>query len=223
MKKDKLFYCTILLIFFKGFFIQFFGYMDILNLLTDILVILCAIKTPKIPIKKIEKITGKPVVYSLSLFLVIGILADILNLVPINATLWGVKNILRFFLLSYGILGRYQFLSADLFKSFFKKIFFVNILAVVIDFLSGKKGDFMGGIFAGNGDLSIFLVISLLLFTSDYMNGKIMKGHIIGLYVFTFCVAMVAEIKFLYFIIPLCLYLSYIFIRKMEGVSKLPI
>ena len=219
MKKDKLFYCTILLIFFKGFFIQFFGYMDILNLLTDILVILCAIKTPKIPIKKIEKITGKPVVYSLSLFLVIGILADILNLVPINATLWGVKNILRFFLLSYGILGRYQFLSAELFKRFFKKMFFINIFAVVIDILTGKKGDFMGGIFAGNGDLSIFLVISLLLFTSDYMKGKIMKGNIIGLYVFTFCVAMVAEIKFLYFIIPLCLYLSYIFIKKMTIIN----
>lgn len=215
MKRDKLFYYTLLFIFFKGFFIHYIGYMDILNLLADVLVIICALKTPKIPFKKIERVTGKPVVYSLSLFLVIGILADLLNFVPMMTSLWGIKNILRFFLLTYAVLGRYRILTADEFKKLLKKMVFINLIAIGIDYLSGLEGDLVGGIFAGNGDLSVFLVIPLLLFTSDYMKKKMRLTYIIVLYAFTFLIAMIAEIKFLYFIIPLCLYLSYIFVKKM--------
>lgn len=221
MKKDKLFYFTLLFIFFKGFCIQFLGYMDVLNLLADILVIFCAIKTPKMPFRQITKISGKPVLYSLTLFLILGVLADLLNFVPMKTVLWGVKNFIRFFLLSYAILGRYRILTAENFKSFLKKMFYINILAVIIDVFAGRKGDWMGGIFAGNGDLSIFLVVSLLFFTSDYMKGKIKKSYIIGIYVLTFYIAMVAEIKFLYFMIPLCLYLTYIFVRKMTILNVL--
>ena len=221
MKKDKLFYYTLLFIFFKGFCIQFLGYMDVLNLLADILVIICAIKTPKIPFKQITKISGKPVIYSLALFLILGVLADLLNFVSIKTVLWGVKNIIRLFLLSYAILGRYRTLTAESFKYFFKKMFYINILAVIIDFFAGRKGDWMGGIFAGNGDLAIFLVVSLLFFTSDYMKGKLKRTYIIGIYVLTFYIAMLAEIKFLYFLIPLCLYLTYIFVRKMTVLNVL--
>ena len=114
-------------IFFKGFCIQFLGYMDVLNLLADILVIICAIKTPKIPFKQITKISGKPVIYSLALFLIVGVLADLLNFVSIKTVLWGVKNIIRFFLLSYAILGRYRTLTAESFKYFFKKQTFSEI------------------------------------------------------------------------------------------------
>lgn len=59
-------------------------------------------------------------------------------------------------------------------------------MAVIIDFFAGRKGDWMGGIFAGNGDLAIFLVVSLLFFTSDYMKGKLKRTYIIGIYVLTF-------------------------------------
>ena len=73
----------------------------------------------------------------------------------------------------------------------------------------------MGGIFLGNGDLAIFLIVSLFLFTSDYFVGRKKKLLVVGAYVSSFIIAMLAEIKFLYLIIPMCLYLSYVLIKKM--------
>ena len=214
MKKDKLFFVTLLFLFVKGFIINHIGYFDILNLLADVLVVITAFRTPKLHYKHLLKFTGKPVVYSLSLFLTVGVLADLFNFIPVKTSLWGVKNFLRFFLLTYAILGRYRFLNADLFKKLISKLFLINIFAVLVDYTTGRKGDDLGGIFLGNGDLAIFLVISLLFFTSDCMQGKLSKFFLAFAYVVSFAIAMFAEIKFLYLVIPMCFYLSYIFIKK---------
>lgn len=215
MKQDKIFWGTLLFIFVKGFIIKTFGNFDLINLLADVLVIYCAVKTPKIQIKNVIKITGRPIIFSLFFFFLIGIIGDIVNTVPIKTSIWGIKNFLRFFLLTYSIIGRYKFLDSYTFKKLVTKLFYLNLLAITIDFFAGRKGDSMGGIFLGNGDLAIFLIVSLFLFTSDYFVGRKKKLLVVGAYVSSFIIAMLAEIKFLYLIIPMCLYLSYVLIKKM--------
>lgn len=215
MKQDKIFWGTLLFIFVKGFIIKTFGNFDLINLLADVLVICCAVKTPKIQIKNVIKITGRPIIFSLFFFFLIGIIGDIVNSVPIKTSIWGIKNFLRFFLLTYSIIGRYKFLDSYTFKKLVTKLFYLNLLAITIDFFAGRKGDSMGGIFLGNGDLAIFLIVSLFLFTSDYFVGRKKKLLVVGAYVSSFIIAMLAEIKFLYLIIPMCLYLSYVLIKKM--------
>lgn len=215
MKQDKIFWGTLLFIFVKGFIIKTFGNFDLINLLADVLVIYCAVKTPKIQIKNVIKITGRPIIFSLFFFFLIGIIGDIVNSVPIKTSIWGIKNFLRFFLLTYSIIGRYKFLDSYTFKKLVTKLFYLNLLAITIDFFAGRKGDSMGGIFLGNGDLAIFLIVSLFLFTSDYFVGRKKKLLVVGAYVSSFIIAMLAEIKFLYLIIPMCLYLSYVLIKKM--------
>lgn len=215
MKQDKIFWGTLLFIFVKGFIIKTFGNFDLINLLADVLVICCAVKTPKIQIKNVIKITGRPIIFSLFFFFLIGIIGDIVNSVPIKTSIWGIKNFLRFFLLTYSIIGRYKFLDSYTFKKLLTKLFYLNLLAITIDFFAGRKGDSMGGIFLGNGDLAIFLIVSLFLFTSDYFVGRKKKLLVVGAYVSSFIIAMLAEIKFLYLIIPMCLYLSYVLIKKM--------
>lgn len=215
MKQDKIFWGTLLFIFVKGFIIKTFGNFDLINLLADVLVICCAVKTPKIKIKNVIKITGRPIIFSLFFFFLIGIIGDIVNSVPIKTSIWGIKNFLRFFLLTYSIIGRYKFLDSYTFKKLVTKLFYLNLLAITIDFFAGRKGDSMGGIFLGNGDLAIFLIVSLFLFTSDYFIGRKKKLLVVGAYVSSFIIAMLAEIKFLYLIIPMCLYLSYVLIKKM--------
>ncbi len=215
MKQDKIFWGTLLFIFVKGFIIKTFGNFDLINLLADVLVICCAVKTPKIQIQNVIKITGRPIIFSLFFFFLIGIIGDIVNSVPIKTSIWGIKNFLRFFLLTYSIIGRYKFLDSYTFKKLVTKLFYLNLLAITIDFFAGRKGDSMGGIFLGNGDLAIFLIVSLFLFTSDYFVGRKKKLLVVGAYVSSFIIAMLAEIKFLYLIIPMCLYLSYVLIKKM--------
>lgn len=215
MKQDKIFWGTLLFIFVKGFIIKTFGNFDLINLLADVLVICCAVKTPKIQIQNVIKITGRPIIFSLFFFFLIGIIGDIVNSVPIKISIWGIKNFLRFFLLTYSIIGRYKFLDSYTFKKLVTKLFYLNLLAITIDFFAGRKGDSMGGIFLGNGDLAIFLIVSLFLFTSDYFVGRKKKLLVVGAYVSSFIIAMLAEIKFLYLIIPMCLYLSYVLIKKM--------
>lgn len=215
MKQDKIFWGTLLFIFVKGFIIKTFGNFDLINLLADVLVICCAVKTPKIQIQNVIKITGRPIIFSLFFFFLIGIIGDIVNSVPIKTSIWGIKNFLRFFLLTYSIIGRYEFLDSYTFKKLVTKFFYLNLLAITIDFFAGRKGDSMGGIFLGNGDLAIFLIVSLFLFTSDYFVGRKKKLLVVGAYVSSFIIAMLAEIKFLYLIIPMCLYLSYVLIKKM--------
>lgn len=215
MKQDKLFWGTLLFLFVKGFIIKTFGNFDLFNLIADLLVVLCAIKTPKIKIKNVIKITGRPIVFSIFFFFLIGILGDIVNTVPIKTSIWGIKNFLRFFLLIYSIIGRYKFLDSYIFKKLVTKLFYLNLLATTFDYYAGRTGDSMGGIFLGNGDLAIFLIVSLFLFTSDYFAGRKKKLLVVGAYVSSFLIAMLAEIKFLYLIIPMCLYLSYVLIKKM--------
>lgn len=214
MMRDKLFGITLCILFIKGFIINFWGYFDLVNLLADVLVVICALKT-KMPVQKIENIVGKPILIALSLFFVVGIFSDMVNHISAKTMFWGVKNFIRFFLLTYSIIGRYKILSVNFLVKLIYKMFYLNIFAVIFEYSTGRVGDNMGGIFLGNGDLAIFLVISLVFFTSNYMYGKEKVGRIIFFYIISFVIAMFAEIKFLYLVIPFCAYLTYIFIKRM--------
>ena len=72
----------------------------------------------------------------------------------------------------------------------------------------------MGGMFGGNGELALFIVITIIVFTFDCFQNRLSSYKLFAIVVVNFVIAMWAEVKFLYFLIPLVFYASYVLIKK---------
>lgn len=213
-KLRKYLYYIILFIFIKGVLIKFLGNKDVFDLMTDVLVFYIAYKVPRGEKGEVRSMLGKGVVWATGTFLFVGLLADLINLVPPLTVLWGVRMFARYFLLLYAIIKLCDAHDVGLFKGFLYRMFKWNVIACVVEFLLGRMGDSMGGTFVGNGQLILFLMICLILFTVDYFNRSISLVNFLIRIASVFVIAMWAEIKLLYFFVPLCVYTGYVLIRK---------
>ena len=213
-KLRKYLYYIILFIFIKGVFIKFLGNKDIFDLMTDVLVFYIAYKAPRGEKGEVRSMLGKGVVWAAGTFLFVGLLADLINLVPPLTVLWGVRMFARYFLLLYAINKLCDARDVDKFKEFMYRMFKWNTVACVVEFFLGRIADSMGGLFVDNAQLILFLIICLVLFTIEYFNKNISLVSFLIRIAIIFVIAIWAEIKFLYFFTPLCVYTGYVLIRK---------
>lgn len=190
------------------------GNKDIFDIMTDVLVFYIAYKAPRGEKGEVRSMLGDGIVWSTGTFLFVGLLSDLINLVPPLTVLWGVRMFARYFLLLYAIIKLCDVQDLDTFKEFVYRMFKWNAVTCIVEFFLGRIGDVMGGIFVGNAQLAVFLIICLVLFTIDYFNRNISLVSILIRIVIIFVIAMWAEIKFLYFFTPLCVYTGYVLIRK---------
>ena len=157
---------------------------------------------------------GRWIPRMLILFLVVGLFSDAINLVKPTAVIWGVRMVFRYSLLFLLIIKNFD--ESDLFR--LRKVldysFYTNTVLVFLQFFMGVTGDSMGGIWGGNGELSTYIICMTFLYSGDYFN-KRMKFYRYALsLVVLFTAAIWGEIKMLYFIIPLCVYGSYVLFKK---------
>ena len=193
---------------------MFLGSKDVFDLITDILVLYIAYKAPRGETRETRGLLGTGVVWAATVFFSVGLFADVINIVPVPTIFWGVRMVARYFLLLYAIIKLCDYHDVDVFKKFIYKLFKWNAIACAIEMYLGYSGDVMGGSFVGNAQLILFMIISLIIFTTDFFNGKISLKSYIGRIVIIFVIAMWAEIKFLYFFTPLCVYSGYVLVRK---------
>lgn len=215
MKKEKkILYLAIYWILYGAVILKYFWSNQLVVLVPDILVaylILFAKKPKRYPL---SSLIGKAIPTLLALFIGLGIISAFLNLMPLTSTFWGVRMFLRYSLILYLVYSYFGY--KDVLK--FKKILYtsipINFLFCIFQFGSGQVGDYMGGIMAGNGDLAAYLLVCLLLISIDYIKGKVRLLYFILFIITAFVEAMWAEIKLLYFLLPMSFYIIYILVKR---------
>lgn len=219
MKRDKfLLRLSTYWILYGAIILKYLWSNQLVVLLPDILVFYLSVfgKKPKrVPIKSM---IGILLPNLLALFLLLGVVSSFVNLMPVSSTLWGFRMFLRYSLILYLVYCYYD--VKDILK--FKRILYfsipINFFFCLLQYNSGQRGDYMGGILAANGDLAIYLLVCLLFIAVDYFSHRLKFWHIFLFVITAFVEAMWAEIKLLYFLIPLTLYLMFILVRRFSVV-----
>lgn len=157
---------------------------------------------------------GKWIPRMLILFLGVGLFSDAVNFVEPTAVIWGVRMVFRYSLLFLLVVNNFD--ESDLYK--LRKVldysFYANVVLVFFQFFMGVTGDSMGGIWGGNGELSTYIICITFLYSSDYFNKRMKFYRYALIMALLFTTAIWGEIKMLYFIIPLCIYGSYVLFKK---------
>ncbi|ELC8330627.1 hypothetical protein [Clostridium perfringens] len=153
---------------FPGFIVYF---IDLISFGTFLWVIM--IHPKKIANKKFHII-----IFWFLLFLVITFTSSLVNdKFSILQFLWGFRNTFRFyifFITCYWIMDKNDVNSVSI---FFKRLFYINVLLVILEFAIGYRGDNIGGSFGVssgcNAYLNLFMVICASIFICDYLDKKI--------------------------------------------------
>lgn len=159
---------------------------------------------------------GKPVLYATSLFFAIGVLSSFLNRIPIVSFLWGLRLILRYVILFYYVFITFSKEDILSFKDIILHAMNYNIYVCLFQSLVlGVKGDSLGGTFyGGNANILMLMMLSLFFLLGDYFQKKTTKRTVFKYIAGMYYIAILGEIKFLYFTIPLFTYFVYVFLIR---------
>ena len=179
-------------------------------LLSDVILFCIAFNT-KNNILDVSRAVGHWVVRLFAVLLVGSTAISIMNAMPAISIIWGLRMVVRYLLLFMLVYKYFTKTDVDKFKRILIRFFWINTLIVAYQFFIEKKvADFIGGIFLNNGELFVFNLYCTLLLSKEYFIGHLSKSRFIFLLVVEMFVAMVAEIKVMYFTIPLAIYAIYI-------------
>lgn len=209
----KLIYFIIYWIFLSSLINRYLWNNQIVTFLPDVLVI-CIFLFQTTSRKSLSKTTGKAVLVVLAAFFICGTLSAIINMTPITCFLWGFRMLIRYPLLFYIVYQHFNLKDVLVLKKNLYQSFWINAAFIILQFFQGVRGDGMGGIWSGNGNLAVYILISILVYGSDYFLGRISLLNYALRIAFFFACAMWGEIKMLYFIIPFIIYFEYCFYRK---------
>lgn len=126
--------------------------------------------------------------------------------------LWGLRNFFRFyvfFVCCVTLLGAQDVPKTVL---FFKRLFFVNMALCLLEYAMGYSGDYIGGSFGvvqgGNGYLNLMLVISLAIYTVEYLSHKTSLPMLLIALSLCCLVIGIAELKAFFFELPVIVLLA---------------
>lgn len=147
-------------------------------------------------------------------FFIIGIISSIINSVNLVSVIWGVRMIIRYMLLFLLIYKNFTYQDLKRFYKIINISFYINVIFVLIQLMTGVTGDEMGGIWSGNGELSIYIILMTLFFSAEYFNKRLsLKKYSLQISFF-YIAAIWAEVKMLYFFLPICIYACYVLFKK---------
>lgn len=213
MKPKLLLYIAIYIILLNGLFQQYLINNQYISFTSDIIIFLLAIIHPNF--KSIRKTIGTPLVIILSILLIFSTITAVINLMPPLSILWGLRMIIRYFLFFTLINKYFNILDVIKVKKILVSFFWINTIVIIYQyFIEHKYADFIRGTFLNNGDIFVFYLISAFIFSKDYFEKKINSKKFLIFIVIEMFVAMAAEIKIMYFTIPLAIYGTYIFTTK---------
>lgn len=162
----------------------------------------------------VSKILGNSIIYLYISFFILGFISDIINIVNPLTSLWGGRMIIRYGLLFMLIYKNLDYNDLNKVLKILDVSFYINAILVFQQFFTNSRGDSMGGIWGGNGNLAIYILLLSMLYSANYFHKKMsFVNYIIRISLF-YMFAIWAEIKMLYFILPICIYGSYILFNK---------
>lgn len=214
MESKKLLYVVIYLIFINGLIQTYVIKNELVPLLSDFLLFYLAL-TNKNNIKGVMHAVGTWVVSLFVVLLVGGTAVGIMNVMPPYSILWGLRMVVRYLILFMMIYKWFGTNDVCKLKKLIIKFFWINAIVVAFQyFIERKVADFIGGTFMGNSELYMFNLFATMLLSKEYFVGKMSRKRFYLLICIEMFIAMAAEIKIMYFTIPLAIYAVYIFTKK---------
>lgn len=208
----KLIYLTIYWICLDSLINRYLWNSPIITLLPDILVISISLFSPNK--KPLSKVIGKTTLIVFTTFFTVGSLSAVINGTPLTCFLWGLRMLIRYPLLFYIMYQHFNITDVSILKKNLYQSFWINAIFICLQFSQGITGDAMGGIWAGNGILAVYILLSIIIYERDYFVGKMSLLNFSFKVIFFFICATWSEIKMLYFIIPITIYITYCFFHK---------
>lgn len=215
MNPHKILYIIIYTILLNGFIQQYIFKSEFVPLIPDVLLfILAFLKLPN-NLKQIKHSVGNTIIVTFFILLVYGTIVAILNQISVISIVWGLRMIIRYLLLFTFVYTYFKASDVTKYKQIVFRCFWINTILVCFQyFIEHKFGDAIGGTFNNNGELFVFNIIYSFLISKDYFEGRAKRSSFILFLAIEMFIAMVAEIKMMYFAIPLAVYATYVFIKK---------
>lgn len=220
MKREKrLIYLVIYYLLYYGIVRQFIWKSPILDIIPDVLIFYLTYytwsKTSNVHYRKIISTSAILVFWA---FLIVGVFAAIIEQISFLSCLWGLRIYVRYAFLFFSMYNCLEYKDVVRIKKIFIKAFRINLIFVPIEyFFLGQITDWIGGTFSGgNSALLFFLTPALYFFLSDYFTThKKIDWTYLSLYFGSLLfVAIVGEIKIMYFFIPLLVFLVFTVTRR---------
>lgn len=215
---NKTIFLAIYAIFYSSIIQRYIWNNQFWQLLPDIIIIICILQNgltnKRASNNSIGTFLGKWTIFLYILFFLIGIISDFINTVNPLSALWGIRMLIRYgilFLLVYKNFGLPELQKT---RKIISITFYINAILIIFQFVTNDRGDSMGGIWIGNGELSLYMMLLTFIFSLDYFYKRLSLKQLLIRFSFFYITAMWAEIKMLYFILPLCIYMSYILKSK---------
>lgn len=184
-------------------------------ILPDLILFFLAIDKKANYLRQVKKVVGSWVISIFYILLIGSTIIAFLNKMPITATLWGLRMVVRYLLL---FIIAYKYFNANdvtKIKKILISFFWVNLGVVCFQyFVEGKYSDFLGGTFTNNGDLFVFNLLCSFIISKEFFIGRISKKKFLLFIAALMFIAMAAEIKIMYFALPLAIYAIYVFTKK---------
>lgn len=93
----------------------------------------------------------------------------------------------------------------------------INIILCIIQNIMGITGDDLGGTFAGgNSEIALLIIAVTIIGSTDYANKILSLSKALFILIGFFIIAILGEIKFLYFMIPITACISYLLFRNLS-------
>lgn len=203
-------------IIYSGLISRYIIANPLISFIPDIIVLYLSIKY--LIYKEINiSIIGRGYKFLIFVLFICSLIGSLLNENTFLAFFWGLRMHLRYlllFCLAFFFLQKNDIIK---YKGVIEKAFFINTFIVAIQcFIQGYSGDTIGGSFTGNLGITLLLILALLFFSFDYFYGKIKLMRYVFAISCSFFIAVVAEIKFLYFFIPIIIVGTYSLTNKIS-------
>lgn len=213
MKPKQLLYIVIYVILLNGIFQQYLVKNQYLPFISDVIIFLLTFTRPNF--KGIKRLIGTSIVTILSILLICSTIIAFINLMPPISTLWGLRMVIRYFLLFILVIKYFNVYDVIKVKRILVRFFWINTTVIIFQyFIEHKNADFIGGTFLNNGEVFVFYLISAFIFSKDYFEKRIKLNKFLLFIAIEMYVAMAAEIKIMYFSIPLAIYGTYVLTTK---------
>lgn len=218
MKQNrKILFFVLNWLIYVGFVQNFIFDHELLTLFPDLLIfyVVFRVSHKKSGAKSpLIRYMGRALPFVISSLFMLTILGAVINLMPILSYLWGLRTPLRYVLLVWVVYRCFEMNDVKKYKKYMYLAFDINILVCIMEFVAGLHGDIVSGTFTANGVLMLHALIVMILSTADYFNKKMRQSRYY-IYLFSMLfIAIIAEIKMMYFLFPLTFYGVFVVCKK---------
>lgn len=211
----KLIYFTLYWLIYSSLISRYIWSNEIITFIPDIIVFYLSFTNIKKLLRlRLTPLIGRIIPAIVKGVFVVGIIGALLSINSIVATLWGIRMELRYILLFMLITKFFNTNDIKRTKKILYQGFTVNVFFCILQFVMGVSGDDIGGTFAHNGGLLLYSFLCSYPFIGDYLQNRLSRKDFAWRVAAILFIAVAAEIKMIYFLLPLTLYAGYVLLKE---------